>query len=243
MALLKTIWVFSVLAVTLIIMTPVGAALLLLRLVGLKKFTALVTGKIVRYWARFLVLLTGCKPVVVGAENVPRKGGLCVVSNHGSIFDVVLLLAYSGRSFAFIAKKELSLVPLLNIWIVLIEGLFIDRKSIRKSVRTINKGIQQIKEGSAMIIFPEGHRSRGQGLLPFHSGSFKLATASEAPIIPVAITGSYDVFEKTYRVCAAPVRVVFGTPINTAEISQEDRRQVLAEKVRDVIAEAMDGNK
>jgi 1-acyl-sn-glycerol-3-phosphate acyltransferase len=242
MALLKTVWVFFILVITLIIMTPFGLVLLLLRLFGLRTFTSLVGGTIVRHWARFLVRLTGCKPVVTGAENVPRRGGLCVVSNHGSIFDIVLLLAYSGRSFGFIAKKELGMVPLLNIWIVLIGGLFIDRKSVRRSVRTINTGVKWIKEGSAMIIFPEGHRSRGQGLLPFHSGSFKLATEAAAPIIPVAITGSYDVFEKTYRVRAAPVRVVIGKPITTAEIPPEDRRQALADRVRNVIAEAISGS-
>ncbi|GHV89428.1 1-acyl-sn-glycerol-3-phosphate acyltransferase [Spirochaetia bacterium] len=238
MALLKTIWVFSVLGLTLLFLLPPSVVLLLLYFLRIKKFTGWAVGKIVKYWARFLVRLVGCEVTVEGVENIPCTGGVCFVSNHGSIFDIVLLLAYSKRLIGFIAKKELMLAPFLNIWILLIGGHFIDRKNIRKSVGTINTGIRQIKAGSAMIIFPEGHRSKG-GLLPFHSGSFKLATQAAAPILPVAITGSHGIFEQYHRVCTVPVRVVFGKPINTADLLPEERRQALADRVRGVIAGAL----
>ena len=90
-----------------------------------------------------------------------------------------------------------------------------------------------------MLIFPEGTRSRGGELGPFLPGSLKLATQSEALIVPMAISGSYEVFEKTYRVNAAPVGVHFLSPINTAEMSPQDRKTFLAEKIRTGIAEAL----
>ena len=90
-----------------------------------------------------------------------------------------------------------------------------------------------------MLIFPEGTRSKGRGLLPFRSGAVKLATNSLAPIVPIAITGSYEVFEKDYRVHAAPVRMVFCPPIDTASMNPEDRRHNLADQVRGIIEQAL----
>jgi 1-acyl-sn-glycerol-3-phosphate acyltransferase len=192
--------------------------------------------RVAQGWAWFMIAVIGCKVTVKGRENIPARGGICFVSNHGSIFDIVLILAYAGRPFGFVAKKELSFIPLLNLWIYLLGGFFIDRKNIRKAVKTIDRGIRRIKEGGAMIIFPEGHRSRGQGLLPFHPGSLKLATKAEAPVVPVALSGSYDVFERSYRVTAAPVGISFGPPIPTEHLSPEDRKQSLADKTRALIA-------
>jgi 1-acyl-sn-glycerol-3-phosphate acyltransferase len=192
--------------------------------------------RVAQGWARFMIALTRCKVTVRGRENIPRRGGICFVSNHGSIFDILLILAYAGRPFGFTAKKELSYIPFLNMWIFLLGGSFIDRKNIRKALKAINRGIDRIRAGGAMIIFPEGHRSRGQGLLPFHPGSLKLATRAAAPIVPVALSGSYDVFERHYRIAAVPVGISFGPPIPTADLSAGDRKQSLAEKTRDIIA-------
>jgi len=186
-------------------------------------------------WGKGLVSISGCTLEVEGRENIPHEGRVCFVSNHGSIFDVVLVLAYIGRPFGFIAKKELSYVPLLNIWILILGGLFIDRKNIRKALKTINLGIEKIQKGGRMLIFPEGTRSKGQGLLPFKSGAMKLATNSLAPIVPIAISGSYEVFEKNYRVHSGLVRVVFCPPVITADMSPDDRRHKLADQVRDII--------
>jgi 1-acyl-sn-glycerol-3-phosphate acyltransferase len=139
----------------------------------------------------------------------------------------------------FIGKKELLWIPFLNIWIFLLGGLFIDRKNPRKAVQTINKGIKHIREGHAMLIFPEGSRSRGKGLLPFHIGSFKLATKAESIIVPVSIAGSYEVFEKNYVVHSGPVSVSFSPSIETVRLSAEQRKQNLADRVYAVIAESL----
>jgi len=64
-----------------------------------------------------MIRLVGCKMTVLGRENVPKSGGVCFVSNHASIADILLLLAYAGRPFGFVAKKELMAIPLLNVWI------------------------------------------------------------------------------------------------------------------------------
>jgi 1-acyl-sn-glycerol-3-phosphate acyltransferase len=196
-----------------------------------------------QYWAKTIIAITGCTLEVEGREHIPPKGGVCFVSNHVGVFDIILALAYIGRPFGFIAKKELLLIPLLNLWIYILGGLFIDRKNIRKAINTINLGIQKIQKGGGMLIFPEGTRSKGRGLLPFKSGAIKLATNSLAPIIPVAISGSYEVFEKHYRVHAAVVRMVFCPPVITADMSPDERRHKLTDQVRDAIEAALNHNR
>jgi 1-acyl-sn-glycerol-3-phosphate acyltransferase len=240
MMFLKTVALFVYVGFSMVILVPIGTIGFILSILGLRKPMTVLIYKVAQGWSLLLIKLVGCPITVLGKENIPRKEGICFVSNHGSIFDIVLLLAYAGRPIGFVAKKELALIPILDIWILLIGGLFVDRNSPRKAVNTINTGVKRIKSGRAMIIFPEGRRSKGQGLLPFHPGSFKLATLSLAPIVPVAITGSYDVFEKTYRVHTLPVRVVFCKPVSTADIPVADRRNVLSEQVHAVIAEALE---
>jgi 1-acyl-sn-glycerol-3-phosphate acyltransferase len=239
MIFLKTAALFAYVGFTMILLIPIGTFVFLFSVVGFQKPMAAMMYKVAQFWALALIKLVGCPVTVTGREHIPKKEGICFVSNHGSIFDIVLLLAYAGRPIGFVAKKELSLIPLLNIWILLIGGLYIDRNSPRKAIKSINAGVNRIKAGGAMIIFPEGHRSKGRGLLPFRPGALKLATLSGAPIVPAAITGSYDVFEKTYRVLPHPVQVFFYEPIYTADIPVTDRRAVLSEQVRSVIADAM----
>ena len=239
MALLKTIFAFILTIFAIIFFTPLAIVIFLLSFPGLKKFLAWIPYRLAQVWAKSIIFVTGCAMEVEGRENIPVLGGVCFASNHGSIFDVVLALAYIGRPFGFIAKKELLAVPFINLWIYLLGGLFIDRLNMRKAIKTINEGIKRIQSGSCMLIFPEGTRSKGQGLLPFKSGVVKLATNSFAPIVPIAITGSYSVFEIDYRVHGVPIRMVFCPPIETSETGSIDRRHILSDRVRLAIEEAL----
>ncbi|MCL2759285.1 MAG: 1-acyl-sn-glycerol-3-phosphate acyltransferase [Treponema sp.] len=197
------------------------------------------TYRLAQGWAKAVISATGCKVKVAGRDKIPKKGGVCFVSNHCGFFDIALLLAYCGRPFGFIAKRELIYIPFVNAWIFMLGGLFIDRKNVRKAIRTINKGVERIKRGGGMIIFPEGTRSKGRGLLPFHQGSLKLATQANSTIVPVAIEGSYDVYEKNYRIVTAPARITFLESIDTSSIGLEDRKHVLCDRVYSAIKEEL----
>jgi 1-acyl-sn-glycerol-3-phosphate acyltransferase len=232
---LRTIVIFSLVVISIIALTPFGLAALLLGLLGFKRLMWSATAKIAQGWARWVIAITGCPFTVTGVENIPTQGGFCLVANHNSMFDIVLLLAAVGRPIGFIAKKELAAVPLLNMWILILGGLFIDRKSIRKAVKAINEGIRRIKNGGSMVIFPEGTRGKGQGMLPFKSGALKLATKAGAPIVPVAIIGTYDVFEKDRHIHPGPVSARFAPPVATADIPGEEKRGALTDQVYDII--------
>ena len=234
-----TVLAFLYVMISMIILLPFGAIAMALHLLGPRKLMSRAVYLIGKGWALSIIKVIGCKVTVTGRENIPKNGGVCFVGNHSGYFDIVLLLAYCNRPIGFVAKKELIFVPFLNCWIYMIGGLFIDRSSLKKAVRTINKGVKRIKSGGGMIIFPEGHRSKGQGILPFHPGSLKLATMAEAPIVPVALEGSYEVFEKTYRVSRTSLKVTFCEPIDTASLPSTDRKLILSDRIYSVIKERL----
>ncbi|MDR2602240.1 MAG: 1-acyl-sn-glycerol-3-phosphate acyltransferase [Spirochaetaceae bacterium] len=228
----KRLLVFSILTIIAIAFVALALPLFLLCLFGLFNTVRVALHNIAGWWTAVIIKMSGAKVHVEGAGNIPKEGPLCFISNHSGIFDIVLCIRFITRPFGFIAKKELLLIPFLNLWIVFLGGLFLERKNPRKALKTLDKGAQRIKKGGAMIIFPEGSRSKGKGLLPFKSGAFKLAAESGAVIIPVAITGSYDVFEKTGFINPAEVWISFGKPISQEGIERRGVRQSLANASR-----------
>ena len=236
MSFIRTVAAFAITIFVLLVFTPLGILSYLISFICLKKAMNRFIYGVANCWAKIVIGITGCVVDVRGKENIPSGEAVCFTSNHVGIFDIILALAYIGSPFGFIAKKELMLIPVLNLWIPILGGFYIDRSNLRKAVKTINHGIKKIEQGGNMLIFPEGTRSKGRGLLPFRSGSIKLATNSRAPIVPIAIAGSYEVFEKDYRVHAVPVQMIFCPPIYTADMKSEDRRHKLADQVKDIIA-------
>jgi len=236
----KTVFLFIYVVVSMIFLVPFGLITLVFYSVGFRTAMRQVFYWIAQGWGLSVIKLTGCKVTVTGRENIPKKGGVCFVSNHSGYFDIVLLLAYCGRMVGFVAKKELLFVPFLNIWIYMIGGLFIDRSTLKNASRTINKGVEKIKSGGGLIIFPEGHRSLGRGLLPFHPGSLKLATMAEAPIVPTIIEGSYELLEKNKRVVKTQLKITFCEPIDTAGLPATDKKLILSDKIYTIIKEKLE---
>ena len=230
-------------ALSVVFLMPFGLICFIIGILGFRKAMTVATNRIAFAWAWYIIFLTRSKITVVGRENIPKTGGVCFVCNHGSVFDVVLTLAFTNRPFGFIAKKELLFVPLLNAWIAILGGLFIDRKNPRKGLKTINKGIKRLKSGSGILIFPEGSRSRGQGLLPFKAGSFRLASQSGVPVVPIAISNSYNLFEVNYRINKVPLRIEFCKPLTANEIPHATRKQYLADETQKLIEEALNKTK
>jgi len=237
---IKNILGFGYLVLAMIFLLPFAFLALILYALGFRKSMRVVVYRLAQLWAISLIPVAGCKITVTGREKIPKKGGICFVSNHSGYFDIIMMLAYAGRPFGFIAKKEFLYMPFLNIWIFMLGGHFIDRKNVRNAIRTINKGIRQIKAGGGMVIFPEGTRSKSAEILPFRVGSLKLATQAEAIIVPVAIEGSYKVYEENKRVVGADVKISFLDPIETASIPLEERKQVLSDRVYSIIKEELE---
>jgi 1-acyl-sn-glycerol-3-phosphate acyltransferase len=225
---IRTSYCFFIVGLAVVILSPVVFALFAASLIGFRSAASEAMFKIVKYASKLIIFCAGCRVTVSGTKNIPPKNrrdtGLCFVCNHSGIADILLMFIAADRPFGFIAKKEILFVPFINLWLVLLGGLFIDRNNPRKSLATLKAGIQKIKKGLSIAIFPEGTRSRGQGLLPFKSGSFQIALESGADIVPVALSGSYELFEKTRWVIPTPLYVSFGKVIKTRPENDGGRR-------------------
>jgi 1-acyl-sn-glycerol-3-phosphate acyltransferase len=177
--------------------------------------------------------------VVKGLENIPE--GPCVfVSNHQAIFDVFLLVSNIDKQFGFVAKKEIRSYPFIGFWINAMHSVFMDRTSLRDGMKSINEGVERIREGYSLVIFPEGTRSLKSDMAPFHKGSMKLALKSGAPIVPVTLDGTYRVLETGNRVRGHVMNLMIHKPILASELSEQDRRR-LSDIVFDTINRGLEG--
>lgn len=184
--------------------------------------------KIIQAVFRYFIQVTGSHVTVIGKENLSKNQAVLYVANHRSYFDI--LVGYSSvlSLTGFIAKKEMEKIPLLAQWMLFVNCLFIDRANIREGLKTILEGIEKVKKGVSIWIFPEGTRSTSDdpaGLLPFKEGSLKIAEKSKCPIIPVAIMGTDAIFEKQFpRMKASEVTIIFGKPIMISELDSEHKK-------------------
>lgn len=184
------------------------------------------------------------KTQIIGLESIPTDRAVLFIGNHRSMLDVVICGSVIPVPVGFISKIELEKIPLLHMQMKDINCLFLDRSDDRKALKTILKAIELVKGGQSMFIFPEGTRSKEEGkFLPFHAGSFKIATKAKAPIVPVTIVGTGDILEDHFpRIKAAPVVVEFGKPIETAEMGRDEQKE-LPDRVRNLIIETYERNR
>ncbi len=158
-----------------------------------------------------------------GIKRIPADGTpICFVSNHQSMLDIPAVIAGLGIWAGFIAKAELKRVPILNFWIGTMKSVYIDRKSPRSSIEAILKGVDNIRKGIPMFVFPEGTRSRTGELGQFKSGSLKLATRAKAVIVPITIDGTRRALEQKQGVRAVHVILSVAEPIPTEDLTEEE---------------------
>lgn len=177
---------------------------------------------------RFVRFIAGTKLIVLGKENIPTDTAVLYVGNHRSYFDIILgYIAVPGIT-GFIAKKEMNRYPLLRVWMRYIHCLFLDREDIRQGLQTILAGVEKVKSGISIFVFPEGTRNKSDDeFLPFKAGSLKIAEKSGCPIVPVAINHSDDIFEKHLpKIYKTTVVIEFGTPIYPPTLDKEARKNL-----------------
>ncbi len=180
-----------------------------------------------RVWGRLVVLTTGSKVKVIGLENIAKAERTCFISNHQSLFDIPLLLGWLDRQTGFIAKKELKKIPILSGWITAIHSAFIDRSNSRSAIESIKFGVEAIKSGYALAIFPEGTRSKDGHIADFKAGSLKLATNSNAVIQPVTIIGTRNIYEAQKRIRKSDLTLIIHKPIYPNDDIYKDKSMLL----------------
>ncbi len=186
-------------------------------------FTILLTGKKENFkffgviWGKTLSFIFNIKLVVKGKHNLQNRNYV-FASNHASLIDIPLLLIAVNRYTVFIAKSELSKIPIFKSILDRAGFIFVDRKNNDSAVKS--------------AIFPEGTRTSDGELLPFKKGAAIFAINTNIPVVPVAISGTYSWSQKKlFDLSQSVISFEFGQPIITENYSFDDR-DYLTEEIK-----------
>jgi len=181
-------------------------------------------------------------------QTILPSGGLLFVSNHEGYADIPAFMAAAPeKQFGFVAKEELTKIPVFSKWIVRIRSIMLERDDPREALRVFAEGEDYLKRGFSLVIFPEGTRAKGQGMRPFAKGSLRIALRSGSKVVPVAIHGSWECFEENGYPRPGVIRFHAFDPIDTVGIAKSEEA-ALSERVETMIRakleewKAMDDN-
>jgi 1-acyl-sn-glycerol-3-phosphate acyltransferase len=195
-----------------------------------------------RVWIRWILATFGVRVEAAGLENVPTHAPIILMSNHQSLVDIAAIISTLPRtqSWRFVAKRELTRVPIFGQVLVASGHVIIDRGDRERAVASLRRAAEIIRAGTTVIVFPEGTRSPKGNLRAFKSGPFHLALEAQVPIVPVTVSGSQKITPKgELRVHRGTVKITYGKPIPTRGLGLADRR-ALSDHVRDAIAQGYD---
>ena len=201
-------------------------------------FTILLTGKKENFkffgviWGKTLSFIFNIKLIVKGKHNLQDRNYI-FAANHASLIDIPLLLIAVNRYTVFIAKSELSKIPIFKSILDMAGFIFVDRKNNDNAVKSMNNLMDDIKKiPRSVAIFPEGTRTSDGELLPFKKGAAIFAINTDIPVIPVAISGTYSWSKKKlFDISQSVISFEFGEPITTENYSFDDR-DYLTEKIK-----------
>jgi 1-acyl-sn-glycerol-3-phosphate acyltransferase len=186
-------------------------------------------------WARVNAFITPIVVKVTGRENLNRNKSYVIVSNHQSQYDILIIYGWLGVDFKWVMKQELRKVPALGIACERLGHVFIDRSNPASAVASLKAAKKKIINGTSMMFFPEGTRSKDGTLGKFKKGAFRMAIDLGLPVLPVTITGTRDIMPTgTLNIFPGKAKMVIHKSIEISGYNDKNLT-ILMEKARDVI--------
>jgi len=186
--------------------------------------------RLLRRWARRFLRVAGAQVIVRRDAELDPNRSYIFVSNHTSYLDVPAIISVADHPLRFIAKQELTYIPLFG-WAARRMGhVFIDRKDRRGATKAIRERFARGLRGASLFFFAEGTRAIGDELLPFKKGAAVAALETGLDCVPIAVAGARAVVRpKGFALFRpGPVAVVFGAPIAATGFALESRDQLVA---------------
>ncbi len=150
---------------------------------------------------------------IYGQENIPKRGGLIIASNHASYFDPVFVGIGTHRVLSYMARESLFKNFLFGRLIRLVNTFPVKRDT--QDIAAMRHALLRLKAGKALLIFPEGRRSTDGNLQKAKAGISFLTHTAGVPVVPVYVGGSFKVLPKGRSfIKLAPVSVRFGAPLD-----------------------------
>jgi len=240
-ALLRTIFWALYFILFLILVLPIMRRAERLKRSGDTEGCRKIVNKYVQLWMGSLMRIAGCRVEVSGLEHIPKDRAVVFTPNHQGDYDIPIMLTVLDRPYPFVAKIEADKIPLVRSWMRLFDCVFLDRKNTRQALNALREAGELLQRGESVIVFPEGTRSRGDGIGEFKPGAFRMAIKTGAPIVPVVIDGSYRIMEANHNLMKpGVVRVTFLPPVETVGLDRAAQK-ALPDEIRRRIGEAKDG--
>ena len=181
-----------------------------------------------RVLAGIVLWFGGVKLIVEGRQKVDPSKGCVYVANHKSFVDSIALFYALPGDLTLLAKKEIYKIPLVSFALRTMDIIAVDRSDSEAAAQSIDRAVQYLQNGKCVIMFPEGTRNRGEGLLPFKKGAFVLAIKAQVPIVPVAIIGAEKaIAPDTIFLYPATLHITVLDPIETKGMDLEQRTELL----------------
>lgn len=194
------------------------------------------------FWSAFLVFTFGYSIRVIGRRNMPEKGPVLVVANHQSMFDPVMMGMVSRRYLCYLARNTLFKNRYFTALIRFMGAVPIDRDFGKAGLQ---KTLELLEAGNAVLVFPEGERTHDGELEPFKAGISLLIKRVKAPIVPIGIVGAFDAWPRGRKIprlaplFLAPspgnIAASVGEPIDPAIFANLSREEMLS-KLFDAVA-------
>jgi len=195
--------------------------------------------RIVRGWSRLVIRASGCRVRMTGVDRLRGAGTVVLVSNHISYVDSVVFLAVVPVDFRFVAEHGVLTWPLVGTGVRKAGHLTVNRGSRAARLACAGTMVDTLRAGDSLLVYPEGRRSRGKGLLPFRLGAFRAAVDAGRPVVPIAICGTDTIVSTERRwLRRGPIEITVHAPI---EPLGRDRAEMvrIRQRARDEIASSL----
>ncbi len=181
-----------------------------------------------RKWATDVCRMANVKLDVVGKENIPSGQACLFVCNHMSPMDIPALFAATPVPIAFVANYTFSTIPLFRFWTKHSGSVYVRQGDSAAELGAFKDIVETLKDGTNLLIFPEGYIFQGEGLAEFKRGGISAAVLAQAPIVPVCLWGTQEAMPpgRLYIKPSTRIHVEFGSPIETKGMSRSERKNV-----------------
>lgn len=193
--------------------------------------------KVINWWSRSWLWASGTKLTVEGGDHIDPGRSYVVTANHLSTLDIMVCFLAVPVPIRYLAKKELFRIPLLAQAMRAVGIIEVDRAARSSIHASVNRQAQELIEHKrSLIIYPEGTRPRDGVMRPFKKGAFTMAIASQLPVLPLSIHGTYEAAvpgKPWFR--GGLVTAVVDAPIETEGMTAPDA-DGLRDRVREIVA-------
>jgi 1-acyl-sn-glycerol-3-phosphate acyltransferase len=183
-----------------------------------------------------LIRIMGIRLKVEGREHLDPEQTYLLMGNHESLFDLFVIPAAIPLTFTGVEAARHFNIP---VWGYLIRKwgcIPIERGNPEQARKSLVQAKQTLVSGLSIAILPEGHRTRTGKLGPFKKGSFHLAKAAQAPLVPFGISGLYEFQQKGgFFITPGEVKVRIGRPIPSTEYAHlpvDELRSLMFQKIQ-----------